>query len=210
MRRATTLAIALALVVPMIVEAHRLDEYLQATRLSLAPDHIFLEMDLTPGVEVAPMVFALINADRDGRISEAEGRAYATRFLQDVVFELDGSPLHLKLTGSRFPAFEDMREGTGTIRVEAQAAWHATAGPHSLFFRNTHQAEVGAYLVNVLVPASPEIKIINQQRDWLQHEMRLDINVERSFAEVRPKSSILVAFAVGFSTLLGLICFRWL
>ena len=30
------------------VSAHRIDEYLQAARLAIAPDRIMLEMDLTP------------------------------------------------------------------------------------------------------------------------------------------------------------------
>jgi hypothetical protein len=33
--------------------AHRLDEYLQATRISIGANRIVLQMDLTPGMEVA-------------------------------------------------------------------------------------------------------------------------------------------------------------
>ena len=66
-------AIAVLLLFPGAALAHRLDEYLQATRLSLAPDRVVLKIDLTPGVEVAPAIFAMITPNRDGRISEAEG-----------------------------------------------------------------------------------------------------------------------------------------
>src|SRR4051812_3412896 len=69
MRRNKLFALAgILLVFAGSASAHRLDQYLQATRLSLAADQVGVEIDLTPGVEVAPAVFALINTDHDGRI----------------------------------------------------------------------------------------------------------------------------------------------
>jgi len=165
------------LVLPVTARAHRLDEYLQAARLSLAPDHILLKIDLTPGVDVAPAIFALINTDRDGRISKAEEKAYSNRLLQDVVLEVDGRPHHLEIIQSQFPSFQEMQEGSGTIRIEARAEWRATPGHHVLFFRNNHKTDLGAYLVNALVPGSPEISITGQYRDPLQREFRLTFNV---------------------------------
>ena len=79
--------IAILLMFPVAALAHRLDEYLQATRFSLALDRVVLKMNLTPGVEVAPAIFALITTNRDGRISEAEGRAYANQVLKEIVVE---------------------------------------------------------------------------------------------------------------------------
>src|ERR1035437_6464096 len=57
--------------------AHRVDEYLQATRLSIDIQRVDLEIDLTAGVAVASEVFAWIDTNRDGEISNAEGEAYA-------------------------------------------------------------------------------------------------------------------------------------
>ena len=176
-RTARIFSIITLSVLPVTARAHRLDEYLQATRLSLAPEHILLRIDLTPGVDVAPAIFALINTDRDGSISEAEGKAYAQRLLNDFILEVDGQPRRLEVIGNHFPSFQDMQEGTGTIRIEALAAWRAAPGHHLLFFRNNHKTDLGVYLVNVLVPTSPEISITDQQRDFLQREIRLDFNV---------------------------------
>ena len=170
-------SIATLLALPAPARAHRLDEYLQATRLLLAPEHILLRIDLTPGVDVAPAIFALINTDRDGSISGAEGKVYAQRLLNDFILEVDRQPRRLEVVRSQFPSFQDMQEGTGTIRIEAQAGWRATRGHHLLFFRNNHKTDLGVYLVNVLVPTSPEISITDQQRDFLQREIRLDFNV---------------------------------
>jgi len=165
--------IAILLMFSGVALAHRLDEYLQATRLSLALDRVFLKIDLTPGVAVAPEIFALITSNRDGRISEAEGRAYASHVLNEIVIEMDGRKQHLDLVRSEFPTFEEMSAGVGTIRIEARARWTLAPGSHWLFFRNNHRRDCGVYLVNALVPASPEIEITAQQRDPLQREIRV-------------------------------------
>jgi len=177
-RTARICSIVTLFVLPITARAHRLDEYLQAARLALAPDQVLLKIDLTPGVDVAPAIFALINTDRDGLISEAERKAYANRLLKDVVLEVDGQPRKLEVIRSQFPSFHEMQEGTGTIRIEARAAWRATPGHHMLFFRNNHQTDLGAYLVNALLPASPEIAITDQHRDSLQREIKLDFDVQ--------------------------------
>lgn len=166
-------SIAILLMFPGAALAHRLDEYLQATRLSLALDRLVLKIDLTPGVEVAPVIFARINTNRDGRISAAEGRAYANQVLNEIVIEMDGRKPHLDLVRSEFPTFEEMRAGVGTIRIEARTTWTLAPGPHWLLFRNNHRHDCGVYLVNALVPVSPEIEITAQQRDPLQREIRV-------------------------------------
>ena len=65
--------------------AHRLDEYLQATILSIEKNRLQAQMTLTPGVAVYPIVLAAIDTDADGVLSEdrAAGlrRASASRFV---------------------------------------------------------------------------------------------------------------------------------
>src|SRR5262245_32885407 len=61
------------------LSAHRLDEYLQATRVMIAADRVTLELDLTPGVAVAPAIFKAIDGDGNGSISPAEADAYAAQ-----------------------------------------------------------------------------------------------------------------------------------
>jgi len=176
------------LVFPATILAHRLDEYLQATRLSLAADRIVVKTDMTPGVDVAPLVFSLINSNRDGRISEAEGRAYANQVLKETVVEVDGQRLHLELVNSQFPSFQEMNAGLGTIRIEASAKWTGVPGRHLLFYQNNHRPDLGAYLVNALIPASPEIEITAQNRDSRQREIRLGFDVKSSTATSVPPS----------------------
>jgi len=69
--------------------AHRLDEYLQATRVSVATNRIELSLELTPGVAVVDQLLVVIDQDRDGQISKEEAAAYAQRVLKDIRLRLD-------------------------------------------------------------------------------------------------------------------------
>jgi hypothetical protein len=170
--------IFVGLTCPPKATAHRLDEYLQATLLSVERDHVELEIDLTAGTNVASQVFALIDTDRDGEISPAEGEAYAQSVLSSIVISIDGRAVPVRLLDSRFPEFRDMISGTGTTRLRATATFPpANAGRHRVYYRNTHQSEIGAYLVNALVPADKEIQINEQRRDYLQREVTIEFRV---------------------------------
>ena len=69
------LALLLALLAfPSAVFAHRDDEYLQATLVAIEPSGIRLQINLTPGVDVAEQVLALIDRDQDGVISTTKRR----------------------------------------------------------------------------------------------------------------------------------------
>jgi ABC-type nickel/cobalt efflux system permease component RcnA len=156
--------------------AHPIDEYVQNTYIDLAPDRTSLEVNLTPGVLVAPEVLALIDADGDGEISEAEGEAYANAVLQELALEVDGEPQPLTLVESSFPTPLDMGAGMGTIRlsVEAAEAPSDSPGDHSLSYRNDHEpVDNSKYLVNAF-RASGEVEISRQDRDELQNSIRVD------------------------------------
>jgi hypothetical protein len=153
--------------------AHRIDQYLQATRLSLAANQVGVEIDLTPGIDVAPAIFAFINTDHDGRISASEGERYASQVVEETVLEIDGHPARLDLLTFEFPSFPEMAAGEGTIRIHARARWSGTAGEHLLVYKNNHKPDLGVYLVNALRPGTPGIEITDQRRDRHQREMKL-------------------------------------
>ena len=173
---------------PRLASAHRIDEYLQATRIDVAPDGIDLELDLTPGIEIGPMVFALVNRDHDGAISAAEERAYAEQVLSELVLEIDGSRRDLILARSTFPTYDEMAVGTGTIRIAAHARGGIGAGSHVATFRNNHRPDVSVYLVNALVPANPRVRIGAQERDPLQRGSRLTFDVTPPSPSAGPRS----------------------
>ncbi len=155
--------------------AHPLDEYVQNTYIDLAPDRTTLELNLTPGVLVAPEVVALIDADGDREISEAEGEAYANDYvLRDIALEVDGETQPLTILDGSFPTPLDMSAGLGTIRLHVAAeAPEGVPGNHSLSFRNDHQPVNSKYLVNAF-KNSGEVEIARQDREMLQHAIRVD------------------------------------
>jgi len=179
------------LTTPAPAAAHRLDEYLQATRLSVDVEHVDVEIDLTPGARVAPEVFGSIDTDGDGQISNAEAEAYAQEVLRSVVLSVDGRPVRLRLLEIRVPQFHDMILGVGTVRIRASAihsvassrirasATHSVASSnrHRLSYVNTHRSKSSVYLVNVLVPADPRIEVRGQTRDTAQRMLTLEYRV---------------------------------
>jgi hypothetical protein len=165
--------IAILLIFAPAASAHRLDEYLQATRLSLAADQIGVEIDLTPGVDVAQMVFALINTDHDGRISASEAERYAHQVVRETILEIDGNRSQLAVLKYEFPTFQEMSAGEGVIRIYARAGWRGAPGVHRLVYQNNHKADLGVYLVNALRPASATIEITEQRRDPFQRGINL-------------------------------------
>ena len=170
--------LGICLVRPMPAGAHRLDEYLQATRLSIHVDRVMVEIDLTAGVNVAPQVVAWIDTNRDGQISSMEGHAYAEQTLGAVVLSVDGRTASLSLMDSRFPEAREMTAGTGTIRLRATANLQAGAsGRHRLSYVNDHHADMSVYLANALVPSDPRVRIADQRRDPAQHRLTVDFDV---------------------------------
>ena len=161
--------------------AHRLDEYLQATRISVATNRIELSIDLTPGVAIADQLLVVIDKNRDGRISEEEGAAYAQRVLKDIRLGLDEKSLALSLVDTSFPALHEVKGGLGVIRIKATApVGQLAVGKHALTLTNAHLPAISVYLVNALVPKDGAIKITKQTRDELQKDYRLEFSVSPS------------------------------
>jgi hypothetical protein len=159
-------------------EAHRLDEYLQATRISIELDRIGIEMSLTPGASVADNVFAGIDNDHSGTISPTEAAAYARLVITSLSLSVDGRSCVLALDGYSFPQLADMRNGEGIIRLRASAKIpQSSIGPHRLAFANTYRSDIGVYLINALMPTDGRIRITGQSRDTLQNEFKMDYKI---------------------------------
>ncbi len=175
-----TLAIAalgVALAMSTTLSAHRLDEYLQASRLSLLPDGVGVEIDLTPGSSVAASVAALIDTDADRHMTPVEVEGYARRVLADLALEVNGEAVSLRLTSVESPSVDEMMAGLGTIRITAvgdrPGLGHGRVGLH---YRNNHQGPSSVYLVNALVPRDGGVRVTSQTRDAHQQEIALEFD----------------------------------
>jgi hypothetical protein len=151
-----------------------LDEYLQATTISVEKDRLQAQMRLTPGVAVLPGVLASIDTNGDGIISAAEQRAYAERVLRDLSLTIDGDHLRLRIVSWKYPPLAEMKEGRGEIQIEFNADVPRSNGNRRLIFENHHQSRIAAYLVNCLVPRDLNIRVTAQRRNYQQSIYQLD------------------------------------
>jgi hypothetical protein len=154
--------------------AHRLDEYLQATIISVEKDRVQVSMRLVPGVAVSSFVLTSIDTNADGVISEAEGRAYAERVLRDVSLTMDGDVLRPRLISVQFPGIQEIKEELWESHLEFSADLPPGEPNRRLVFENHHQSGISAYLVNCLAPRDPYIKVVAQKRDEQQSFYQLD------------------------------------
>jgi hypothetical protein len=156
------------------LSAHRRDEYLQAARLAVEPRRVELQLDLTPGIDIAEGVVGDVDRDRNGTLTRDEQRAYVDGVLGTVELRVDGHLLHLQPVTSMFPGLDAMRRGEGTIQLRTAATIpRLSAGDHELAFRNRHRPDVSVYLANALVPDGDRIAITAQRRDVAQRDLTI-------------------------------------
>jgi hypothetical protein len=194
MMKVFLLAIVLLLAIPANSAAHRLDEYLQAARVSLGRDVITLEVDLTPGSNITPAIVPLLDRNGDNTISPGEAKAYAQVVLADLRLELDGRPLALTLRRVEIPSIDEMRDGLGTIQLRADGPIDVLpVGRRELYFRNDHRPAASVYLVNALVPRDPAVVVLSQARDARQRDVHIAYDVGPHW----PSQLLWIIFGVG-------------
>lgn len=170
--RLAAAAILLALAAGAL--AHRLDEYLQATILSVEKDRVQASMRLIPGVAVSSRVITSIDTNGDGIFSEDEQQAYAQRVLRDISTTVDGRSASPMLVSRKFPPIDQIKQGIGEIQIDFTIALPPGGPQRTIVFQNHHQNAISAYLVNCLVPSDPNTRILAQNRNETQSFYQLD------------------------------------
>jgi hypothetical protein len=178
--KAGCLALLVGLVLfPSLGLAHRLDEYLQATLVTIEPGEVRLQINLTPGVEVADKVLALVDRNHDGVLSTNEAAAYCELLKRELTVYLDGRKISLELTASNFPALSELRTGWGFMQVEFSAPVGPLApGPHQLEFKNRHLPRLSVYLFNAAQPNSSLVQITRQKRNKNQSLGEIEFTIQ--------------------------------
>ena len=190
--------------------AHRLDEYLQATRIGIERGRVELEIDLTPGAAVAPGIIQTIDRDQDGTLSSEEKTEYAATVIRLLSLAMDGDSLTLALSDSSFPAIDEMQRGEGVIRLRARAlAENVSEGRHRIHFKNNHRAEIAAYLVNAFMPTDERIHITAQLRDTIQREVAVDYFVSKNPSNTRLASALPLIFGLAITATILMVLRRW-
>lgn len=168
------IAAACALLFGKAAWAHRIDEYLQATILSLQANEALASMRLIPGMLVAPSVIAAIDTNQDGVFSESEKQAYAQRVLGDLSITIDGESVAPRLRSWSFPEPVQMRDGVGEIQIEYVVELPRGPSNRALILANHHRNPTSVYLMNAVVPEDRDIHILAQKRNEVQSVYELD------------------------------------
>ena len=202
MRASNGLTVVLALTTTLVagtdVSAHRTEDYLQAARIGVEPDSVWITLDLTPGIAEAESFLATLDHDRDGSLSAEEQRGYAEQVVSALAVEIDGRRLEPSVRSTRFPEPSALRRGEGTIRLSIQATLpEVPDGPHQLLFRNAHLAGHSAYLANALVPESARVAVTAQRRDRDQSELTIEYTLDGASASALAR--VLSRLATAFS-----------
>ena len=172
--RGAAVLIALLLLSPGLAFAHRIDEYLQATLLTLEPHSLQGSIRLVPGVLVASDVIASIDANGDGVISPEEQRAYAQQVLNSISITLDGRVVETKLVSWSFPSLGQMHDGLGEIKINYSAALSDGGRDHVLLVANHNLRQKLVYLINLTVPEDRSLEILSQRRNPEQSVYEVD------------------------------------
>ena len=163
---------------PPAALAHPLDAYLQATYLTVQPTQIVVELNLTPGVLLAPQLLPLLDPDGDQQITDSEGQTYVDALINDLVLQVDGEPLALTVTKVAMPPHLNIQAGYGTIRVFAAGPLRAElTGTHQIDYRNSFAPPGSIYQVNAFVDKGTAITLGKQNRDSLQQSMTMDFTI---------------------------------
>ena len=173
--RRTLVACVLVLAAGAAAPAHRRDEHLQAARIGITPDHVTVDLDITPGADLAAAAIAAIDRDADGSVSAEERDLYATSVAGALWLANDREAHALRIVSAAFPDVEAIRRGEGTIalRLRANLRSDLASGEHQLIFGNGHQPAQSVYLANALVPEDSHVTIVSQRRSATQHELTI-------------------------------------
>lgn len=165
-----------------IASAHRLNEYLQATTISLSKDSVRLRIDLTPGSDIAIAVLKAIDTNSDGLISATEQLAYVKLMVSKLFLTIDGRAARLQLISYTYPLENSIKQGTGDIQLYFAAGIISPADRHHLSLENRNKQINAVYLVNCLLPQDSNIDIIAQSRNYDQSYYALDFNTKNTSA----------------------------
>jgi hypothetical protein len=148
------------------VLAHPADEYVQAAYIELGTA-IRLELDLTPGEQVAAQVLRQIDSNQNQNFEPVELQTYAKTVLTQLQLSLNGQKLRLDLVDVQPPKAQVFLDGGGTIKIYATTALPSQARTYQLEFNNQHMPVKSGYLANVFVQ-SKSLRVIAQKRNETQ------------------------------------------
>ncbi|OAJ67199.1 hypothetical protein [Gluconobacter cerinus] len=169
--------VGIGALIPGMASAHRLDEYLQATTIDLARNHIALHLHLVPGVDVAKSVIQELDTNHDGTFSLFEERSYVSQIIHRLSVFLNGEQQPITLNTATFPPLKDIQGGTGVVDLQLTIITVPQIGFNHLIYINRGSGPETAWLVNCLLPSDPTFHILQQKRSPNQSDYQLDFQI---------------------------------
>lgn len=130
--------------------AHAHAEHLgQSAYLTVSNRSADLELEVSPGSQVAGAFVRLADRDGDGALSEAEKNALGRAVLADLRLVVDGRAVPLTLLTVAAPPLAALATGEAAVGLRARAELAPlAAGTHALTFTNRYAPVRSAYLVH--------------------------------------------------------------
>ena len=163
---------------PVGVNAHPVDELVQGAYLTLVPDGLRLELDLTPGSGVVTAILGALDHNGDGHVSDTEARVYALEVLKYSTIALDGAAAEWSLETITVPPHRNLELGSDAIKIFAIVKRPDSRGPHTLSFDNRYNPAASQWTANVFLQpgAGWRYLITSQQRG--RDGQQLTVNYE--------------------------------
>jgi hypothetical protein len=131
--------------------AHPVDEVVQGAYLTLTPGKVLLELDLTPGSQVAGTMLKALDVNGDGKASGAEARAYAVKVLKQSTLTLGGVVVPWTLDTVTVPPLNILKIGGDTLKIYASARRQDAAGGQVLGYQNRYQPVKSQWIANIFL-----------------------------------------------------------
>lgn len=171
----TVAALFALLVAAISASAHRTSGLLQASLVEVLPTQVRIEVTLTPGIDIAPEIIALLDLNRDGEFSEIESEAWSELFMAKQNVTVDGQSLPLTLQSVRTSPLSEMTSGHAEIVMCFTGALGKLATrSRTIVCVNRYEPIPCAYQCNGLVPKAPGVRINSHRRDARQQELTLE------------------------------------
>jgi hypothetical protein len=126
----------LACVAAGSADAHPHKDIDQQVLLSVGTGEVTVQIRIAPSYVDGAAIFAHIDADGDGVVSQSEARDFGSDVISNAALTVDGQRFQFNLPRVAVPALEWVSAGLGLIEVDATAAVNLTASlPHRVDFQ---------------------------------------------------------------------------
>lgn len=129
-------------------EAHPHSYVDQQAMISVGLDAVVLTVRIVPSFEDGAAIFALIDADGNGVVSDREAAVFGAAVVKRAELEIDGRRFALRAATSTVPSKDRVSTGFGMIEVEAVAPIALGSGSdHRLAFSIGYQEFAHDWLI---------------------------------------------------------------